>query len=178
MYLPGIRHLVGKYSHPDKSNALTCWKVCGYEGVKHLADLRENIVSSSEHEISDAGSFYTIICDEQARPVNAILRRSVQEWIAELHQKPRCSKFVQEFLDLISKRMLVVNPGGRITAETVNSELSDMARSGEKNESYFTLERNEGLRIPQLVMKEVTKSPKLSPLPTAGNPLPECYERV
>ncbi|KAH7317938.1 kinase-like domain-containing protein [Rhexocercosporidium sp. MPI-PUGE-AT-0058] len=117
---------------------LITWLVSGWEALERFPDARREQVSQEPHFVDD--TFFTIMADNSpgAQLKYAIIRDSVSSWIADLHEMPRCSHFVHEFLNLISKHMLVVDPVARIRIAGLNQEIQDMIIKAKNNPSYLT----------------------------------------
>jgi serine/threonine protein kinase len=105
------------------------WLTCGWELLSRFPDARERYVTT---EMSD-DTFFTIIAGEH----RAIVRQGVQDWMNDLHEMPRCSDFVHEFLNLISEHMLVVNPRDRIVIGQLNRKLAYMLGMSRKDPLYL-----------------------------------------
>lgn len=107
-------------------------------------------------------TFYTLPASgtSGATASEVLLEESVRKWIAVLHRMPRCSKFIHEFVDLISL-MLVVNPEKRIRCGELNDQLSAMI---------------EKANDPEYLIKPRPSHPlcccQLHSNPPAGTPLP------
>jgi hypothetical protein len=81
-------------------------------------------------------AFFTIL--EVGGKPRAIVRGGVQAWMKDLHEKPPCSAFIHEFLNLVSENMLVVNPKHRIHCRSLNERLSSMQAKAKANPLYRT----------------------------------------
>lgn len=156
------------------------WLVSGYdgEGLGVFSDVRGK--TGVIDDVND-DTFFTLIEDKPGRRLRAGVRESVTEWIKDLHERPRCSKFIHDFLDLVSKNMLVVDPNKRIHCGPLNSELRTMCQKGKENPDYLlkpipNKPRPRGKHAEQL--KDVVRrnSGKIEdsppPSPTEGSELP------
>jgi serine/threonine protein kinase len=145
------------------------WLLCGWEQLKRFPDARGR-TGVSTPELSD-DTFFTILEGEH----NAIVRQVVQDWMKDLHEMPRCSAFIHEFLDLISKHMLLIDPGARIPIGQLNSKLGDMVGKAE-NPLYLVApipssprDQNPG---PSSLAELTQRGAFQPPTPTEGTPLP------
>jgi serine/threonine protein kinase len=112
------------------------WLVCGWEHLKRFPEARGKY---TEPELND-DTFFTIIEGENQQRT-AVVRQGVIEWISDLHEMPRCSAFIHDLLDLISAKMLVVNPKERILSGPLNNELKCMIDKGVETPLYLTAPR-------------------------------------
>jgi serine/threonine protein kinase len=150
------------------------WLLCGWKDLDRFSERRGMIVPvqgmESAYNIDD-DTFFTIV-EEDGRAHHAILRESVKEWMKELHEKPRCSGIIHEFLDLISEQMLVVDPTKRITCGRLNKKFQDMLSKAKKDADYLTAPRpsQSGHSILDGSARGTTQSPGL----TEGTQLRLC----
>ncbi|PMD25864.1 kinase-like protein, partial [Hyaloscypha hepaticicola] len=79
------------------------WLVCGWEQLERFPEARVRIATNTPQLNDDM--FFTILDGEK----RAVVRHGVENWIKDLHEMPRCSQFIHEMLDLISKQMLLVD---------------------------------------------------------------------
>ena len=104
-----------------------------------------------------------------------MLRESVQNWMGELLQQPRCSPFTEHFLDLVT-RMLEVDRDKRLTAGQVNSELSQMIGAGKHDASYFQERSTRSLRAQKIKHVSLESQDLINSTyslnPNVGQPLP------
>ncbi|KAI1737668.1 kinase-like domain-containing protein [Xylaria scruposa] len=68
--------------------------------------------------------------------LHATVKGSVTEWIKKLHEHPRCSRYLHEFLDLIEKHMLVANQSERSKCDLVKDELSRISTKCCESDDY------------------------------------------
>ncbi|KUJ21647.1 kinase-like protein, partial [Mollisia scopiformis] len=108
------------------------WLVCWLDELDKFPHARA-LTSSSE--IND-DLYYTIIEEKDCAP-RAIVKESVTEWIQDLHEKPRCSQFIHDFVDLIGE-MLVVDQNQRIHCGPLNSRLHEMCMKAKNDHGYLT----------------------------------------
>ncbi|KAI1123350.1 kinase-like domain-containing protein [Nemania abortiva] len=94
------------------------WLMYGFPGIEKFSDAR---ASPSKYKLFDIDDAFFEIKD--GIPV---VKKSVLQWIGEMHQHPRCSDFVHSFLDLISRRLLVPEYRDRAKIEQVTRLLSEM----------------------------------------------------
>jgi serine/threonine protein kinase len=120
------------------------WLVGGWQDLNTFGDARVERVSCSLED----DSFYTVVYDNPWQP-EAIIRQGVQTWIKYLHQKPNCSAFIHEFLDLISERMLRVQPTERIKCQELNWKLSQMLERAKTDPNYLVNSKAEALSRPK-----------------------------
>jgi serine/threonine protein kinase len=127
-YAPPEVQLHGKVSRAYDIWSLGCvylefvtWLVGGWQDLNTFGDVRAEIC----HDGLEDDTFFTVLNDNP-RQSAANVRQGVQSWIKYLHEKPRCSAFIHEFLDLISQQMLRVDPNERISSEQLNWKLTRM----------------------------------------------------
>ncbi len=149
------------------------WLVCGW---KELDNFRRAC-----DMIDNDGAFFTVLDNGLSGSSHqVIVKESVQEWIEDIHRKPRCSEFIHDVLDLISNHMLVVDPGERIHSGPLNEKLSTMVKKGRENQNYLvkpSFSHALGGRERKVQPRE-RKGPDLdekrsTPSPKEGSPLPQ-----
>ncbi|KAG0646847.1 3-phosphoinositide-dependent kinase 2, partial [Hyphodiscus hymeniophilus] len=127
------------------------WLVCTQDGLQQLLESRSVRSNNGVDE-----TFYTLIDNGiSGPPRKAILKESVQRWIRELHNKPRCSEFVHDFVNLIADHMLIADQHQRIRCGPLNEKLAQMVRKAEEDCDYL-VPRNPQLtqhRIPRMVRR-------------------------
>jgi len=144
----------------------------GWYGLQRFSSMR---YENSSSKLS-GDSFYTITTDRHGIPSNAKLHEGVQKWIQELRQQPRCSDFIENFLDLVMG-MLEVDGKKRLNAGQVNSELCQMIRAGKVDAQYYT-QRNckiSGVQVIDLPLSDSLNKFENSTIYlnlSAGHPLP------
>jgi serine/threonine protein kinase len=146
------------------------WIVGGWDHLKRFPDARRK---QCEPELTD-DTFFTIKEEEN----QAVVRQSVKDWMLDLHEMPRCSAFIHDFLNLISERLLVVKSQERARIAEVNLELRRMVEKGKKCPLYLTdpkptrprpQKEIQPLSITAVVRNGLVKAPS----PTEGEALPE-----
>jgi serine/threonine protein kinase len=157
-YEPPERRLNIKISRAYDIWSLGCvylefitWLVSGWEDLSKFPIVRGKTGSIG---IND-DTFFTILDERPTR--TAIVRESVTEWIKDLHEKPRCSKFIHDFLDLVENDMLVVDTSMRIQCGPLNKRLRQMLEEAEKNPSYLTAPKPTPKRERNEIAEEITK---------------------
>jgi serine/threonine protein kinase len=108
------------------------WLVCGWKHLQRFPKVREMRGPPAPEFLDD--TFFTINESEN----RAVVRQSVIDWIADLHEMPRASTFVHDFLNIISSRLLLVIPGERIRIGELNAELSHMLKHASIDPLYLT----------------------------------------
>jgi serine/threonine protein kinase len=108
------------------------WLVCGWEQLERFPEARVRIATNIPQLHDDM--FFTILEGEK----RAVVRHGVENWIKDLHEMPRCSQFIHEMLDLISKDMLLVDPVARIWIGPLNSKMAQMVEKAHQNPLYLT----------------------------------------
>ncbi|KAJ2990542.1 hypothetical protein NUW58_g2896 [Xylaria curta] len=83
--------------------------------------------------------FFNITNNESGDGCTAEVKKSVHMWAGFLRASTRCSDAIRGFLDLIMKRMLVIEPHERISMEQVNIELISISSKCLINEKYCCL---------------------------------------
>ena len=107
------------------------WLVCGWEQLERFPEARVRIATNTPQLNDDM--FFTILDGEK----RAVVRHGVENWIKDLHEMPRCSQFIHEMLDLISKHMLLVDPVDRICIGPLNLKMAQMVDKAHKNPLYL-----------------------------------------
>lgn len=111
------------------------WMVLGWEKLSGFSKARGMTGAS---DVTD-DTFYTIVQDAHGRfAPHGILRESVRKWIRVLHEQPRSSLFIHDFLDLVEDKLLAVDPSTRIACGPLNVELRRMVERGKKEPTYLT----------------------------------------
>jgi serine/threonine protein kinase len=106
------------------------WIVCSFDELQRFREVR---LSGGHNE-----AFFTILdTGILSGTRKAIVKESVQEWIKGLHNRPRCSDFIHEFLNLIEHHMLIVDPKQRIHCGSLNEKLTDMVRRADEDSNYL-----------------------------------------
>ncbi|KAH7386568.1 hypothetical protein BKA64DRAFT_681188 [Cadophora sp. MPI-SDFR-AT-0126] len=102
------------------------WLVCGSYILEKFPVARREKDPTEGNIVDD--TFCTIVGEgSPGRSTKAAtLRSGVSAWIQDLHEMPRCSAFVHDFLDLIANEMLLVEPKARIRIEHLNNEIQQM----------------------------------------------------
>ncbi|PMD33649.1 kinase-like protein, partial [Hyaloscypha variabilis F] len=136
------------------------------DGSQHLQAFCEDRMEECADGVSD-DAFYTLFHDKNPASPKAIVRRGVQSWIKALHDHPRCSGLFHDLLDLISERMLSVEPDKRISSKQLNEELSRMVEKATRDPSYLIepkVHPSESLERPKAEMQQVTASSRCTDL--------------
>jgi serine/threonine protein kinase len=182
-YEPPERRLRVKISRAYDIWSLGCvylefvtWLVTGWDELAKFPDLRGK--TSLNHPIND-DTFFTIIEDGQRSSPRAIVREMVTEWIKDLHEKPRCSDFIHDFLDLVSKEMLVVEASRRIHCGPLNDRLLKMLKKAKENSLYLIEPRPSPPRERSEIARRMSETARQGkdydsppPSPTEGSALP------
>lgn len=113
------------------------WFVCGRDVLDRFAEAR---TMTTERNMWD-DTFYTIESSRNRQTVTAVVRESVVQWMEDMRGLPRSSPFVLEFLEIISKKMLVVNPQDRIKARDLNKWMQKMLDKAETQPHYLMGQR-------------------------------------
>ena len=136
------------------------WLVCGFDELERFRASRAKGV--------DDETFFTLIDNGLAgRPRKAVLKQSVQDWIEVLHTKSRCSEFIHELLNLISRYMLVADPKERIHCGPLNEKLTIMVNRA-KNDANYLVRRWE-----TSTAASTPNYPEPTPDAKDGSPLPK-----
>jgi serine/threonine protein kinase len=130
------------------------WLVGGWQDLMTFGDAR---VEMRPDGLGD-DMFYTVVYGKSRQP-EAIIRQGVQSWIKDLHQKPNCSPFIHEFLDLISQQMLRVEPHERISSEDLNWILTQMLERATLDPNYLLNSKAEAFSRPKEETQHVATSP-------------------
>ncbi|KUJ12830.1 uncharacterized protein LY89DRAFT_737737 [Mollisia scopiformis] len=103
------------------------WLLGGCDFLHLFAARRNKHDHGSQSQISK-GSFYTIVEDDGKLeiPRNVIVLPEVVQWVMDLRKSPLCSKFLNDFLNLICDYMLVTYPRGRMQAAHLSRQLSSI----------------------------------------------------
>ncbi|KAE9370825.1 kinase-like protein [Stipitochalara longipes BDJ] len=139
-YEPPELHLHSKISRAFDIWCLGClylefitWLVCGWRHLQRFPDARDMVSPSAPQYLRD-DTFFTIVGGGN----QAVVRQAVKDWIADLHEMPRASMFVHDFLNLISDHLLIVFPRDRIKIGQLNMDLMEMVARALKDPSYLT----------------------------------------
>jgi serine/threonine protein kinase len=154
------------------------WLVLGWDVLFRFTDARLQKGGVTDEITDDA--FYTILGERSADSNQAIVRENVIEWIKDLHEQPRCSKFIHDVLDLIQKNMLIVDPSQRIRCGHLNAILGEMLDKSIIDPSYLTKPAPRQPRERNEIAKEITERlagrsqdiPLVMLLPKKGSTLP------
>lgn len=134
------------------------WLLDGWQYLQTFSAAR--LEQNGDGFIDD--TFYTVFHDSDAASPKAIVRRGVQSWIKALHDNPKCSGYIHDLLDLISKRMLLVEPDERISSKLLNEELSYMLERATRDPSYLAKPKADSVKSPSRSegeISQVTASP-------------------
>ncbi|KAI5853638.1 kinase-like protein [Durotheca rogersii] len=77
--------------------------------------------------------FYRIINDGQ----EAIIKPGVKDWISRLRDHPRCTPFLESFIDFIEEHMFQIVPKSRPTADEVVKKLEEFVKHGLRDRSFM-----------------------------------------
>jgi serine/threonine protein kinase len=135
------------------------WLLQGWEALNRFSEQR---AQTAQDNIND-DTFFTITGN------TTTLRKGVQDHIKALHDDPRCSTFIHDFLDLISGGMLVANPAKRWESGQVNARLFTMLDRWKKDLFYLS---KAGLERPKRSSTIFSTNSSLSEAPKKGSPLP------
>ncbi|KAH7120342.1 kinase-like domain-containing protein [Dactylonectria estremocensis] len=109
------------------------WFLEGWKAVETgFPEFRE--VEDYQGVLSD--TFFHIVMQGSSR--KAIVKPEVTEWIILLHQHRGATQYIHDLLDLIEKRMLVVDRESRIEASHLKVQLQDMCQRCISNRNYCT----------------------------------------
>lgn len=103
------------------------WLLKGSDEIDNFATARGERALSTD---IDGDEFFTVIGK------HAEIRKGVLSWVKGLHQDPKCSTFIHDFLDLIMERILVIEPNDRIKAARLKEALEEFKLKAE-NEGYL-----------------------------------------
>lgn len=81
-------------------------------------------------------TFFTLNNSEGGRK-SAVVREEVLQWIAQLRQEQRCSKMIQEILNLVEIKMLVVDSQTRIKSKDLVASLQRISDKAEIDLEYL-----------------------------------------
>jgi serine/threonine protein kinase len=133
------------------------WILWGWEALKRFSQQRALTAINDD-------TFFTI-----AQDGTTALRKGVKDHIKALRKDPHCSMFISDFLDLISKGMLVVDPHQRMEAGQLNTRLGMMLENPKEDPFYLTESKPPGL-VKGSTFFSITSSS--SGGPKKGSPLP------
>ncbi|KAI0543890.1 kinase-like domain-containing protein [Xylaria curta] len=107
------------------------WYLLGYDatrgqGCQSFVDAR--VADDNQHYGTQEDKFFNIVNDNGVVPRSAEVKKSVKEWILLLHGARHCSEAIHDFLDLIEKYMIVINPEKRWTIDQVGGELDEIVK--------------------------------------------------
>jgi serine/threonine protein kinase len=112
------------------------WLLEGSSGLEKFNKMRE--LKAVDKVVDDV--YYTLSYpgnDTDQVPDRADVRQGVIEWIGCLRKSPRHSEMSVEFLNLIERRMVLVDSKERIGAESLASEVNRMLEKGERDLQYL-----------------------------------------
>jgi serine/threonine protein kinase len=116
---------------------LAIWYVKGSPGVYEFEKAR--LVQDARFPQVETDAFYGFESESDHQPQ---VKPVVVEWTRSLFRDESCSPFLGDFLDLISRRMLVASPAKRARASEVAERLEEMMeRCGVDSKYYRPLER-------------------------------------
>jgi serine/threonine protein kinase len=146
------------------------WLVLGWQELEAFPEARVCVFADGTSD----DTFYTIK-NEGSKPYG-IVRPSVSNWIKKIHSAPRCSLFVHDFLELISKNMLVVNVDERMKCGLLITELATMLEKSKKDPEYLThpvpWPMQEQPAVPEGSSSPAKRRESPPPSPTDGKALP------
>lgn len=122
------------------------WLLRGYKVMKDdFSQSRLEESSDLSHFFED--TFFRVVWDDRGER-KYVVKGSVEAWITNLLESPRCSLYTSEFLDMIRTRMLVVTLPDRASAEELSQRLRDMYTRCTKDVSYYLEGKMESSSVP------------------------------
>jgi serine/threonine protein kinase len=109
----------------------TTWMLEGTQGLKDFTIARGAIAYDGIYD----DTFFTVIVSSTQR--YAVVRSGVTTWVARLRGNPRCSKMVNDLLDLVQQQMLIINSKNRIKAKDLDSNLRRILTEAEMDSDYL-----------------------------------------
>ncbi|KAI9686478.1 MAG: hypothetical protein M1820_010606 [Bogoriella megaspora] len=106
------------------------WLTKGNKAIEDFSYKRMEAHNSIPHLMEDI--FFTV--SKAGDEIEAHVRRGVNDWIESLHECGRCSELIHDLLDLISGRMLCVDPQDRIKAKELRDTLKHFSEKAEEDE--------------------------------------------
>jgi hypothetical protein len=132
------------------------WLLKGSSGLIRFCDSRGML---AEDEIYDDW-YVTLIgsVDRTSSDPHVEIRRGVIDWIDSLRRGTRCSEMCNDFLDLIEKDMLKVDPNARISADSLTQKMERMVARGENDMEYLlgnkaVIDTDAGIKLPPVQSK-------------------------
>ncbi|KAL8342050.1 hypothetical protein RB601_005201 [Gaeumannomyces tritici] len=126
------------------------WFLLGHEETKF--EFSKQRLDEDDSSLIKEDTFFKVETEE-GRPVAAIVKKSVQDWIARLTQHEDCSEFLDEFLRYILSDMLDVRSETRAKCPQVAKSLHGMLQRC-KTDLNYCLKRSgplESSRVPTCV---------------------------
>jgi serine/threonine protein kinase len=112
--------------------------VLGCPAIATFASLRRE--ASSEYQELFTDEFYTTNYESVKPSVNA--------WVAQLQQDPRCSSVMHDLLNLIMTEMIVIDPNARSTSFGIYKKLNAMLSQAKENEEYVLKPKLKAQNLP------------------------------
>jgi len=98
---------------------LITWYLRGWHAVSEsFPDIREEIRDEQKGIVSQ-DTYFSIV---NGSPV---VKQGVLDWIAQLREEKGCTPFFSKFLNLIERKMLLVTPSDRATADDVSNKMRE-----------------------------------------------------
>lgn len=111
------------------------WLLKGNEEIEGFSDRRGRQSSIDPHFNDD--HFFTIIKDESDQPYDATVREGVREWVNDLHNDQRCSKFIHDLLDLVMEDLLVIEATHRAEASSLCTSFNEFLSKSKEDKDYL-----------------------------------------
>ncbi|KAK1637533.1 kinase-like domain-containing protein [Colletotrichum phormii] len=117
------------------------WYLLGYDDVENFQrDRNLNRWPDDVDDIGEPDHGYFVASHIPQGGKQAELHPAVHNWVERLRGLAPCTGFVREMLDLIMKRMLVVDPKQRYSIDMISTELANIEPSlRETSESFAPL---------------------------------------
>jgi serine/threonine protein kinase len=106
---------------------LLIWLALGWNEVEAFTQDRAEIGVHGAHDYK----FFTVTNTQ------VTMRVSVKRWIQRLRDDPDCSSFSKDFLDIISKDMLIIDPLKRMRCGPLNETLGHLREKAQSDTNYF-----------------------------------------
>lgn len=110
------------------------WLLQGNEAISNFTDKRD-LQQLPQQPLYD-DQFFTVILDN-GKPVDAQVREAVSSWAKGLHQDKKCSQVIHDFLDVVMKELLVINPKQRASCYDLFQKINKYYEMAIKDSDYL-----------------------------------------
>ncbi|OCK74721.1 kinase-like protein [Lepidopterella palustris CBS 459.81] len=137
------------------------WLLMGTSKIDVFANSRGQTGSLGINE----DNFFTIISPPTGC-LQAEVRKSVTEWVGNLHSHPKCTNVIHDLLNLVMNKLLVINSSNRMRSAELSQNLKILVEKAEGNDMY--------LLNPAPQPRESIRN--VIHMETSGNPKPKQHQ--